>query len=401
MKCIRSPAARHPRWRIAALVLVAALGSAIAAARPDLPPLPTIPALPLPPRMLAPQIGARAAVLLDVNSGQTLLAQNADAAVNPSGLVKLMTAFVLGQAEQQGLLHAGSTVRVPVSAWRVAGSRMFIQPGLPVTVAQLEDGLLIDGGNDAAIAIAKDVAGTTGGFVDLMNHDAAALDLRRTHFVNPDGLPQAGQVSTAMDLARLSSALVRDYPAVLGVAGRATYTYDHIRQFNYNPLAGQRDVDGLGVGLTNHNLWDLDICAHRSGRTLIAVVIGAPSRAAAGSDASALLTYGWNGWRQENIGKPGQAVALLKNLDWSPDVLSVVTPYTVNVVVPAQRGAHALTRFVALPGIQAPIKAGQTVGSLDILWHKQVLRSVPVVAASAVQPADWFVRMLHRAEADI
>jgi D-alanyl-D-alanine carboxypeptidase (penicillin-binding protein 5/6) len=116
MKCIRSPAARHPRLRIAALVLVAALGSAIAAARPDLPPLPTIPALPLPPRMLAPQIGARAAVLLDVNSGQTLLAQNADAAVNPSGLVKLMTAFVLGQAEQQGLLHVGSTVRVPVSA---------------------------------------------------------------------------------------------------------------------------------------------------------------------------------------------------------------------------------------------------------------------------------------------
>lgn len=398
-------ASRHAitpcRLRIAAVALLAAMGSAIAAVPPALPPLPSAPSLPLPPRMLAPQIDAQAAVLLDVSSAQTLLAQSPDTPVNPSGLVKLMTAFVLSQAEQQGLLHADSKARVPVSAWRVAGSRMFIQPELPVTVAQLEDGLLIDGGNDAAIAIAKDVAGTNAGFVDLMNHDAAALGLRRTRFVNPDGLPQAGQVSTAMDLARLSSALVRDFPAVLGIAGRVTYTYDHIRQFNYNPLVGQRDIDGLGVGLTNHNRWNLAISAHKPGRMLVAVVVGAPSRAAAGSDASAMLTYGWNGWQQESVGKPGQTVGLLKNVDWSPEVLHVDTPRAVSVAVPAQRGVHVHTRFVALPGLKAPIAVGQRVGTLDILWHKQTLRSVSVVAANAVQPANWFMRMLHKGEAAI
>ncbi|MGE4530513.1 MAG: D-alanyl-D-alanine carboxypeptidase family protein, partial [Acidithiobacillus sp.] len=146
-------------------------GSAVAAT----PPLPPLPTLPPPPPMPAPQLtGVQSAVLLDINSGQILMAEHDGKAVNPSGLVKLMTAYLMYQAEKQGLVQLGENVHVSDDAWHAQGSRMFIQPGMPVTMTQLAHGLLIDGGTDAAIALAQTVAGSVGGFVDLMNHDAIA-----------------------------------------------------------------------------------------------------------------------------------------------------------------------------------------------------------------------------------
>ena len=381
---------------ILALVALFVVGGANAAT-PGLPPLPT---LPPPPPMPAPQLTSiQAAVLLDVNSGQVLVAENAEKPLNPSGLVKVMTAYVMYQAEKQGLVAPQRQVHVSNEAWHAQGSRMFIQPRLPVTMAQLEHGLLIDGGNDAAIAIAQTVAGSVGGFVDLMNHDAAAMGLQHTHFTNPDGLPQPGQTSTALDIARLSKRLIQAYPQVLQVAGKTSYTYNHITQYNYNPLVGQDNINGLGVGLAAKNRWDLDASATRGGRTLVAVVLGAPSRSAAGSDASALLHYGWNGWRNLPLYAAGQVVAQLRHADWSPEVVQGVTTRAVVVSEPKQQqGVPLHTRFIPAAGLQAPIRAGALIGTLSVSWHGQVLQSVPVVARTAVQPAGWFTRLLHEGE---
>ncbi|MHB8211359.1 MAG: D-alanyl-D-alanine carboxypeptidase family protein [Acidithiobacillus sp.] len=382
--------------KVLALVAMIAWGSANAAT-PSLPPLPT---LPPPPPMPVPQLtGVQGAVLLDVNSGQVLMAENAEKPLNPSGLVKLMTAYVMYQAEKQGLVQPQQQVHVSDDAWHAQGSRMFIQPRLPVTMAQLESGLLIDGGNDAAIAIAQTVAGSVGGFVDLMNHDAAAMGLQHTHFTNPDGLPQPGQTSTALDIARLSERLIQAHPQVLQVAGKASYTYNHITQYNYNPLAGQDNINGLGVGLAAKNSWNLDASVTRDGRTLVAVVLGAPSRSVAGSDASALLHYGWDGWRNRPLYAAGQVVAQIHHVDWSPEAVQGVTTRAVVVSAPKQQqGAKLQTQFVPQANLKAPIGAGEPIGTLSVSWHGHLLQTIPVVAKAAVQPAGWFARLLHEGE---
>jgi D-alanyl-D-alanine carboxypeptidase (penicillin-binding protein 5/6) len=350
--------------------------------------------------MPAPQLtGVQGAVLLDVSSGQALVAENAEKPLNPSGLVKLMTAYVMYQAEKQGLVPPQQQVHVSDEAWHAQGSRMFIQPRLSVTMAQLERGLLIDGGNDAAIAIAQTVAGSVGGFVDLMNHDAAAMGLQHTHFTNPDGLPEPGQTSTALDIARLSKRLIQAYPQVLQVAGKASYTYNHITQYNYNPLAGQDDIDGLGVGLAAKNSWNLDASATRDGRTMVAVVLGAPSRRVAGSDASALLHYGWDGWQNRPLYAAGQIVAQIRHEDWSPVAVQGVTTRAVIVSVPKQQqGAKLHTQFIPAAGLEAPFRAGAPIGTLTVSWQGHLLQTVPVVAKIAVQPAGWFTRLLHEGE---
>ncbi|MBU2741195.1 D-alanyl-D-alanine carboxypeptidase [Acidithiobacillus thiooxidans] len=381
---------------VLAITAVFSWGSVACAAVPPLPPMPT---LPPPPPMPAPQLtGIQSAVLLDINSGQILMAENDEKPVNPSGLVKLMTAYLMYQAEKQGLVQPGENVHVSNDAWHAQGSRMFIQPGMPVTMTQLTHGLLIDGGNDAAIAIAETVAGSVGGFVDLMNHDAAAMGLQHTHFTNPDGLPQPGQTSTALDLARLSARLIQSYPQVMQVAGKVSYTYNHITQYNYNPLAGQNGVNGLGVGLAGKNSWNLAVSATRNGRTLVAVVLGAPSRSAAGSDASALLHYGWNGWQNVSLYKAGATVAQIHNGDWSPATVQGVTAGPVVVSEPKQQKTRLQTRFVPTPNLKTPLAAGAEIGTLQISWHGHVLKTVPVQTRSAVKPAGWFTRLIHEGE---
>ncbi|MDA8246861.1 D-alanyl-D-alanine carboxypeptidase family protein [Acidithiobacillus sp.] len=382
--------------KVLALVVLIVWGSAYAVT----PNLPVLPTLPPPPPTPVPQLtGIQGAILLDVNSGQVLMAEHAEKPLNPSGLVKLMTAYVLYQAERQGIVQPQANIRVADTAWHVQGSRMFIQPGMPVTMAQLESGLLIDGGNDAAIAIAQTVAGSVGGFVDLMNRDAVAMGLRHTHFTNPDGLPQPGQTSTALDIARLSEHLIRAYPEVLQLAGKTAYTYNHITQYNYNPLAGRADINGLGVGLATKDSWNLDASATHDGRTLVAVVMGAPSRSAAGSDASALLHYGWSGWRNVPLYTAGQVVARIHHGDWSPGAVQGVTTSAVIVSEPKQQqGTRLDTQFIPAASLKAPIRAGAPIGTLSVSWHGHLLQTVPVVAKTAVQPAGWFTRLLHAGE---
>lgn len=373
------------------LLLPFALNSARAAA---LPPLPT---LPPPPPMPAPRLaGVQAAVLMDVQIGQVLAAEAPTRELNPSGLVKLMTAYVLQQAEAQGLIHAQEAVPVSARAWQAVGSWMFVQPGKAVDVAQLEKGLLIDGGNDAAIAQA--VAGGVGSFVQLMNHDAQALGLTQTRFRNPDGLPQPGQGSSALDLARMSCDLIRSDPGIVRITGQPSYHYNHITQYNWNPLVGQGGVNGLGVGLASQHHWNLDVSAAKDGRTLVAVVLGAPSRSAAAAAASTLLHYGWAGWQDRRRYGAGQTVATVSRQEWSPEGLQVMTDAPVTVSIPANHASAVHGVFVPAPHLRAPLQAGAGVGTLDLRWHGKVLRTVPVFAKNAVEPAGWLTRILHKAE---
>ncbi len=362
--------------------------------------VPPLPSPPPPPPMPAPQIsGVQAAVLLDVQTDQVLMDEHGNRPLNPSGLVKLMTAYLLLQAEHQGLVRPDQNVQVSDRAWHAQGSRMFIQPGLPVTVAQLERGLLIDGGNDAAIVIAQTVAGSVSGFVDLMNRDAAEMGLKHTHFANPDGLPAPDQRSTALDVARLARILIENHPSVLQVAGQPKYTYNHITQYNYNPLAGEKGINGLGVGLASSKHWDLAVSASRDGRSLVAVVLGAASRSSAGADASALLHYGFHGWQQHAVYAAGARVGEIRHLSWSPETLAVTTPKAIEVAVPRGGMGKLSSQFVPAPGLALPIRAKEVVGQLELRWQGRLLKSVPVQAAQSVHRAGFVTRLWHRVRA--
>ena len=211
----------------------------------------------------------------------------------PASLTKLMTAHIVYQALHDGSLKLDQNVTITPEAWHAGGSRMFLSPNTQVTVDQLLHGLIIDSGNDAAVALAEQVAGTQDAFVQIMNKDAATLGLTNTNYTNVDGLPDPALHTSAMDVALLSRAILQDEPEILNISKMQSYTYDNITQQSWNPvLFRDPTVDGLKTGLTDESGHCIDVTAVRNGMRLIAVVTGGPSWHASTAAIESLLDYG-------------------------------------------------------------------------------------------------------------
>src|SRR5947207_5982051 len=206
-----------------------------------------VPAAAVPP----PAIAAKAYLLVDVLSGQTLVAQNADEPREPASLTKLMTAYLVFRALKERELVPSQMVTVSTRAWRAEGSRMFIDPRKAVSVDELLRGEIVQSGNDAAIALAETVAGSEEAFVERMNREAARLGMKNTRFVNATGLPAPQQVSTAVDLAAVATAIIRDFPEYYPLYSLKEYRYNNITQSNRNRLLWSDPyVDGMKTGFT-------------------------------------------------------------------------------------------------------------------------------------------------------
>ena len=217
-------------------------------------------------------------VLMDARTGAIIAEAAPDLQVAPASLTKLMTAHIVYQAVKNGSLTMNQTVPVSVAAWHTGGSRMFINPNTHVTVDQLLHGLIVDSGNDAAVALAQAVAGTQSSFVQLMNRDAGQLGLTDTNYTDVDGLPDPALHTSALDVAKLSRAILQDEPQILNISKLPSYAYDNITQTSWNPvLAVDPTVDGLKTGLTNESGHCIDATAVRGDMRLIAVVMGGPS----------------------------------------------------------------------------------------------------------------------------
>ena len=223
------------------LLLLSVLPSALPAQQE----LPAVPA--------APAIAAKAYLLLDFNSGQTLAAHNAQARVEPASLTKLMTAYLTFSALDQKRIRPDQVVPVSEFAWRTEGSRMFIEPRKPVTVAELIQGMVVQYGNDASIALAEAIAGSEEAFVEMMNREARRLRLTDTHFANATGLPHPQHYSTGRDLAELAAAVIRDFPGRYPLYSQREYRYNNITQANRNRLLwADPTVDGMKTGYTEN-----------------------------------------------------------------------------------------------------------------------------------------------------
>ncbi len=245
----------------------------------------------------APAINAAAYVLLDVTSGQVIVAHNGDERRDPASLTKLMTAYLVFAALREKTITPSQTVKVSDAAWRAEGSRMFIEPRKAVSVDELLNGMIVQSGNDASIALAELVAGTESAFAERMNAEAKRLGLANTHFVNATGLSQPQHYASAEDLARLAAALIRDFPDYYPFYARKEFRYNNITQANRNRLLWiDPYVDGLKTGHTETAGWCLIASAKRGERRLLSVVLGAGSDAARASESQKLLNYGFQAY---------------------------------------------------------------------------------------------------------
>lgn len=348
-----------------------------------------------------PEIAARSYLLLDVSAGQVLAARDPDAPVEPASLTKLMTAYLVFDALRARKIDLKQALPVSERAWKMPGSRMFIDPKMKVPVEDLIKGMIVQSGNDATVALAEGVGGTVERFVDLMNQQAKALGMKNTGYRNPEGLTAPGHTTTARDLGILATRLIQDFPDYVGYYAIKKYRYEGTPPTNdtNRNLLLFRDptVDGLKTGHTDAAGYCLIATARRDfpnlqGRRLVAIVLGAASENARANEAQKLLNWGYTAWEGIKLFEANQAV--LEPMVWKGEQKTVKLGQAQPIViaVPAGTAGRLKTQVVRPDPLIAPLSKGQQVGVLKIHADDQLLREVPLVALAPVEQAGVFSR---------
>ena len=346
-------------------------------------------ALDLPPS----QIAARAWVLLDVQSGQLLTGYQHDERFEPASLTKLMTAYLVFDALKQKKLKPEQIVPVSDKARKATGSRMFIQVDIPVTVNELMRGMIIQSGNDATIALAEAIAGTEEAFVASMNREAKRMGLAATTFANSTGLPAPKHTSTARDLAQLTAILIREYPEHYPLYAQKEYRYNDITQANRNRLLWRdATVDGVKTGHTDAAGYCLISSAKRDNRRLISVVLGTTSDAARAAESQKLLNYGYQNFDTVRLYEANQAAATPRVWKGALNTVKLGFPNGLYVSVPKGDAAKLQAKIETVQPLLAPVRAGQTIGTLKLELNGKPYHSQPVAALEDVPVAGIFGR---------
>jgi len=347
-------------------------------------------ALPVPP---APAIAAKAYLLLDFNSEQLLAAHNPRERVEPASLTKLMTAYLTFTALKQKRIAPDQVVPVSERAWRAEGSRMFIEPGKPVTVDELLRGMVVQSGNDASIALAEAIAGSEEAFAQLMNREGERLGLKNTRFVNATGLPHPQHYSTAQDLVLLAGAIIRDFPDYYPLYSQKEYRYNNITQSNRNRLLWtDATVDGMKTGYTENAGYNLITSARRGERRLVSIVLGAASEAARAAESQKLLNYGFQFYDGVRLYARNQPVATLQVFKGSSNSVKAGFLADLHLTLPRGQNEKLAATIESLQPLLAPISVGQRVGTLKLTVDGSPLRELPVVALENVPVAGVFGR---------
>ncbi|MGE5467752.1 MAG: D-alanyl-D-alanine carboxypeptidase family protein [Ignavibacteria bacterium] len=339
-----------------------------------------------------PTVAARAWLLIDHASWQPLAATSAEERVEPASLTKLMTAYIVFGAIKQGSLKLDQQIAVSEKAWKAPGSRMFIEPNKPVTVAELIRGMIVQSGNDACIALAEAVAGSEAGFVQMMNHEAARLGLKNTHFMNATGLPDPQHYTTATDLAHLASSLIRDFPDFYPIYSMKEFRYNNITQPNRNRLLWlDPTVDGVKTGHTEAAGYCLIASSKRGSRRLLSVVLGANSDIMRAQESQKLLNFGFQAFDGVKLYDKGQTVAQPRVFKGSQG--AVRAGFTDDFVISLPKGAadKIKVELISVQPLLAPLQQGQRVATLRVLLDTgngpKVWGEYPVVALENVPVA--------------
>lgn len=342
----------------------------------------------------SPSVSGGSHILMAAETGRVLASEEADERVSPASLTKIMTAYVVYQALADGSISLDDEVTVSEAAWRMGGSQMFLEVGKQVSVEKLLDGLVVQSGNDAALALAEHVGGSESAFVEQMNHYANQLGLENTNFVNAEGMPHEDHYSSARDMALLARALIREFPDHYERYSKRSFTYNNIQQYNRNDLLwSDADVDGLKTGYTRDAGYCLAASAERDNMRLISVVLDAPSADQRASDSRSLLGWGFRFYRTHQLYAAGDV--LQEARIWNGAADNVPLGLERDLVVTIPRDAYEdLDARMSFPGrLVAPAAKGDELGSVEVVLGDETVARAPLVALNEVGEGTFFQRM--------
>ena len=343
-----------------------------------------------------PEIAARSFLVMDVTADQLLAGRDIDMPVEPASLTKLMTQYLVFDALRSKKIDLKQTLPVSTLAWKMPGSRMFIDPSMQVPVEDLIKGMIVQSGNDATVALAEGVGGTVERFVQLMNEQAKALGLKNTSYKNPEGLTEPGHTTTARDLSILATRLLRDFPEYTHYYAIKKYRYagtPTANDTNRNMLLFRDPtVDGLKTGHTQAAGYCLIATAKRDfpnlgARRVLAVVLGASSETARANEAQKLLNWGYTAYEGIKLFDANQPVVTPAVWKGRDKTAKLGRTQPIVVAVPAGTASRIKTQVARPDPLIAPLAKGQQVGSLKVVSGEQPLLEVPLVALEAVEEA--------------
>lgn len=345
----------------------------------------------------APTLGAKAWLTLDATSGQIIAAQNPQEAVEPASLTKLMSAYVIFEALESGRLKLDQKVHVSEKAWKTEGSRMFINPNTDVSVDELLQGMLVQSGNDATVALAEAVAGSESAFVALMNQQAKALGMKHTHFTNAPGLPDPDHMTTVEDLAILARALVQRFPQYRHYDSQKEFTYNNIKQSNRNRLLwADSTVDGLKTGHTQSAGYCLVATALRDGRRVVSVLVGAASDAARTESSLKLLNWSFKNFDTVKLLDKDKPAVSARVWEGATENAELGLSNALWVTVPRGRADDIKTEARYTQPLMAPLTEGARAGTLLVSLDGKELDQRPLVVLHSVEEAGFFGRLLDK-----
>ena len=353
-------------------------------------------ALPVPP---PPETEAAAWIVMDAASGNVLAGENIDQPLEPASITKVMTSYVIAAEMAGGKVKEDDQVMMTEHAWRTGGagtdgSYSGFEVNKTAPLIQMEKGMVVQSGNDAAIALAQHVAGSVVAFAALMNQYAARIGMKNSHFVNPTGLPAEGHVSTARDLALLGRALIHNFPKA--------YSYNKIKEFTVGPITQpnrnvllwrDKSVDGIKTGHTSGAGYCLMASAQRGDQRLITVVLGSGSESQRADQSQALLNWGFRFYETHKLYDAASKIAEQKVWKGETDLLQLGVAEPLLVTVPRGRYDRLKPMMDVPRTLVAPIEKGQEVGMVKVMLDDKVVAQRPLVALNAVEEGGFFKRL--------
>ena len=350
---------------------------------------------PLPPIPDPPSVDARGYLLIEQSSGQILASKNADEPLEPASLTKLMTAYVLFHELASGKGQLSDMVTVSEKAWRTQGSRMFIEVGKQVSVEDLMQGMIVQSGNDASVALAEHVGGSETTFAAMMNEYASRLGMTKTQFNNATGLPTENHITTATDIGKLARAIIAEFPQYYGWYSQKSFRYNGISQNNRNALLWRLDwVDGLKTGMTDAAGYCLVSSGEQRGMRLVSVIMGSSSSKSRANASQALLGYGFRFYERHQLFE--QDTPITKARVWKGEFEQVELGLSkpLSAVVPTGRRELLSAEMDLNDNIMAPVSTSQELGQVRIMLDGEVIAREPLHALRDVPEGGFFSRML-------
>lgn len=347
------------------------------------------------PNPTAPSIAGTAHILQDYNSGQILMSENADERLPPASITKLMTSYVVSQELYNGNIELDDEVLISEKAWRMIGSRSFIEVNTKVTVEALLRGMIVQSGNDAAVALAEHIAGSEEVFAQMMNQYAQRLGMVNTNYENATGLPGAEHYTTAHDIAILSAALIRDFPDHYSWYAEKEYTYNGITQHNRNKLLWRdNSVDGLKTGHTEEAGFCLSASAKRDGMRLIAVVMGTASENARAQEIQKMFNFGFRFFETHQLYAADEAITQAKVWKGETDQLNLGLAQPLSITVPSGRYSELQAVTNIQQPIVAPVAKGAELGEVEIRLGDEIVAQHKLVAIENIEKGSWWRRLI-------